>query len=269
MITGEAVDWCLSGSRAGLVLMSFALERVEVKNSCSLKRTEPRWLQNALGAVCNTGSFPLASSREFWCSGTSHPLASLSCSWQWHSGRCVSVQFELCCHSGKTGFATRAKDCSHGEEQEEEQSQETPGSWISCSCSLFSPSLSSPCPHHSRAMGILFPPVGVTPPWLVPGAGFGHPQHCLEPATSEGNQTWNLLGRFYEAPLQHHWFQLFLFLFFNIYWVLLATQNPYLTKCVKHPKSRNVVFCWLQLWDALTHFPCPYQGSVQMWGNRK
>lgn len=46
-------------------------------------------------------------------------------------------------------------------------------------------------PHasHSRAMGILFPSVGVTPPWLVPEAGFGHPQHCFEPATSEGNQT--------------------------------------------------------------------------------
>lgn len=40
----------------------------------------------------------------------------------------------------------------------------------------------------SRAMGILFPSVGATPPWLVPGAGFGHPQHCFEPATSEGKQ---------------------------------------------------------------------------------
>lgn len=28
------------------------------------------------------------------------------------------------------------KDCSHGEEQEEEQKKETPGSWISCSCSV-------------------------------------------------------------------------------------------------------------------------------------
>lgn len=82
------------------------------------------------------------------------------------------------------------KDCSRGEEQEEEQKQETPGSWISCSYSCsHPPSAAAAHASHSRAMGILFPSVGVTPPWLVPGAGFGHPQHCFEPATSEGNQT--------------------------------------------------------------------------------
>lgn len=55
-------------------------------------------------------------------------------------------------------------------------------------CCSHPPSAAPAHASHSRAVGILFPSVGATPPWLVPRAGFGHPQLCFEPATSEGNQ---------------------------------------------------------------------------------
>lgn len=120
-----------------------------------------------LGGCVYTGGFPLASSREFWCSGTSLHLPSPSYSQQWHSGRCVSVQFELCfaATQAKQVLLPEPKDCSHGEEQEEEQSQETPGSCISCSCLLFSPSLSSPCPRQpQQSHGHLVPLCGCNTP---------------------------------------------------------------------------------------------------------
>ena len=128
---------------------------------------EPRWLQNVPGAKRETGTFLLVSSREMWCSGASLHWLSPSfvrASWQWHSGRCFFGAIWASSCLGKAGFATRAKDCSHGEEQEEEQSRGTPERWSSCSCSVFSPSLSSPCLSQtdSRAMDILFPSVGAT-----------------------------------------------------------------------------------------------------------
>lgn len=76
------------------------------------------------------------------------------------------------------------KDCSHGEEKEEEQSQEAPESWISCS-SLFSPSLSSLCPSQTAEPRASCSPLWVQPhTWLVSGAGLGHSQHCFEPIYS-------------------------------------------------------------------------------------
>lgn len=109
-----------------------------------------------------------------------------------------SEQYGLHCIQAEQVLLAEPKDCSHGEEQEEERSQETPESWISCSLSLFSPSLSSLCSSQtdSRTMDILFYPAGATTPWLVLGAGLGHSQHCSESIYSHfrGESSLNYFG---------------------------------------------------------------------------
>lgn len=106
--------------------------------------------QGKYGAVVH----PSMCSHRVMCTGAgSNILADVS-----------FEQYGLHRAQAKQVLLPEPKDCSHGEEQEEEQSQETPESWISCSSSLFSPSLRSSCPSQtdSRAVDILFPSVGAT-----------------------------------------------------------------------------------------------------------
>lgn len=136
------------------------------KNACSLQRTEPRWLQNTLGAVYETESFPLASSRELWCSGTFLHLPSPSYIAGAGSDILADVSrrnSSFAATQAKQVLLPEPKDCSHGEEQEEEQNQETPASWISCSCLLFSPSLAAPR-QSQQSHGHLVPLCGCNTP---------------------------------------------------------------------------------------------------------
>lgn len=172
--------------------MSFALERDEVKNSFSLKRTEPRWLQNALGAVFTQGASPWPPQGNFGAvahlstcplraTASSDILADVS---QCNSSFALLPlrQNRFCYQSQRTAAMGRSRRRSRAR-------RHLGAAFPAPVCCSHPPSAAPAHASHSRAMGILFPSVGVTPPWLVPGAGFGHPQHCFEPATSEGNQT--------------------------------------------------------------------------------
>lgn len=71
-------------------------------------------------------------------------------------------------------------DCSHREEQKEEQSQETPESWISCSCSLSRPPPSAASAQAKQTAGprTSCSPLWRQPPtWLVCRANLAHSQH--------------------------------------------------------------------------------------------
>lgn len=229
--------------------MSLLEKDEEVRKSCSLKRIEPRWLQNALGATCKMGAFLLVSSREMWCSGASLHLLSPSYahgSRQQHSGRCFFWAIWASLRSGKTGFAARAKGlqprggagggaepgdtweldflllflCSHPPSAAPAQAKPTAEPWTSCS------------------------PLWVQPPtWLVPGAGLGHSQCCFKPIYSHfrGESSLKSFGTFLQGfAFQRPWFQpstcpfLFLQHFIDFFF---TTQKPYLSKCVKHPKT--------------------------------
>lgn len=159
-------------------------------------------------------------------------------------------------------------DCSHREEQEEEQIQETPESWISCSCSLSRP---PPSAASAQAKQTAQPwtscsPLWRQPPiWLVQTSSIPSIALDIYTATSEGNQAWCFLGCFYGgSSFQHRCSQPASLSTSDFFYWVLATQQPYLPKCLKHCKSRCVVFSWSQLWDVPTfaHLQPLYEVSV-------
>lgn len=193
------------------------------KKSSSPKRDKPRWPQNALGSTCNMGAFLLLSWRKKCC--ISPPsLAKL------YTGELAATSWLMFLLSNTGLTAAQAKQvllpepngCSHREEQKEEQSQETPESWISCSCSLSRPPPSAASAQAKQTAGprTSCSPLWRQPPtWLVCRANLQHSRHCFRPIHRHfrGKSSLMFSGMFlwrlcFSAPLlsacffEHIWF---------------------------------------------------------------
>lgn len=181
-----------------------------------------------------------------WC--ISPPALTELCAWEpaatfWqmfllsNMGFIALRQNRFCCQSQRTAATGRSRRrsrarrhlragfpapvlCSHPPSAAPAQAKPTAEPWTSCS------------------------PLWVQPPtWLVPGAGLGHSQCCFKPIYSHfrGESSLKSFGTFLQGfAFQRPWFQpstcpfLFLQHFIDFFF---TTQKPYLSKCVKHPKT--------------------------------
>lgn len=155
------------------------------------------------------------------------------------------MQWELCCHSGKTGFATRAKGLQPwgGAGGGAEPGDTWELHFLLLFAVLTLPQQPLPTPATAEPWASCSPLWVQHPLGLCLGQALGILSSALNQPLQRGIKPeifWDIFMRLHFSITG---FRFFLSFSFIIYWVFLATQKPYLTKCVKQPKNRNIVLC--------------------------